>query len=272
MARALGSLVLGLVLCLESVAAGADAREAVATFLDRLGGARVADLTIQQTITIYHPEGRLPTSTGDQVLYIKLPQRQRLEQTVEGRREVRLTVGERTWVRRSDGRVQEAPAVEQKRDRTRLFTHLPRSADDVIAEWRSFGVRPNVSHVVQVRGRPVTIIGAPPDDRGSPAVWLDAEYGVVRIVTRERLPQGDALVDLTLSDHRPLVDRFYFPYRQELFANGRLVLRAVVRAVSVNGNLPEALFDLEGLRQGSGLPTGNGSQRSRTAGGGRSPA
>jgi hypothetical protein len=250
--RALGPLALGLVLLLDSAAAaGADVRDAVATFLDRVGGARVADLTIQQAITIYHPEGRAPTSTGDQVLYLKLPQRQRLEQTVEGRREVRLTLGERTWVRRTDGRVQEVPATEQKRDRSRLFTPLPRSADDVIGEWRSLGVRTSVSHLVQVRGRPVTIIGARPDDRASPAVWLDAEYGVVRIVTRERLPQGDALVDLTLSDHRPLVDRFYFPYRQELFANGRLVLRAVVRAVSVNGNLPDALFDLEALRQGS---------------------
>lgn len=247
-ARALGPLTSGLVLLLASAAAGADARQTVAAYLDRLGSARVTDLTIQQTITIYHPEGRLPTSAGDQVLYIKLPKRQRLEQMVEGRREVRLTVGERTWVRRADGRVDEAPAGEHKRDHTRLFTTLPRSADDVIAEWRSFGVRPNVSHVVQVRGRPVTIIGARPDDRASPAVWFDPDYGVVRLVTRERLPQGAALVDLTLSDHRPLVDRFYFPYRQELFANGRLLLRAVVRTASVNGNLPDALFDPSRIR------------------------
>jgi hypothetical protein len=247
-ARVPASLALGFVLVLDSTAAGADARQAVATFLDRLGSARVTDVTIQQTITIYHPEGRLPTSNGDQVLYIKLPHRQRIEQTVEGRREVRLTVGERTWVRRSDGRVQEAPAPEQRRDRTRLFTPLARSADGVIADWKSFGVRPSVSHVVQVRGRPVTIIGARPDDRASPAVWLDPEYGVIRIVTRENLPHGAALVDLTLSDHRPLVDNFYFPHRQELFANSRLVLRAVVRAVSVNGNLPDALFDPDSFR------------------------
>lgn len=246
----LGLLTSTLVLLLATVAAGADPRQTVATFLGRVGTARVTDLTIQQTITVYHPEGRLPASAGDQVLYIKVPKRQRLEQMLEGQREVRLTVGERTWVRRADGQVDEAPTGDQRRDPSRLLTALSRSADDVIAEWRSFGVRLNVSHVVQVRGRPVTIIGARPDDRSSPAVWFDVDYGVVRFVTYERLPQGAAVVDVTLSDHRPLVDGFYLPYRQELFANGRLVLRAVVRAASVNSNLPDALFDPSRIRDG----------------------
>jgi hypothetical protein len=244
----LGLLTFALVLLLAAAAVGADTRQAVATYLGRVGGARVTDLTIQQSITIYHPEGRLPASAGEQVLYIRVPKRQRLEQMVEGQREVRLTVGERTWVRHADGRVEEA-ASDQRRDPTRLFTALSRSADDVIAEWRSFGVRPQVSHVVQVRGRAVTIIGARPDDRSSPAVWFDADYGVVRFVTHERLPQGAAVVDVTLSDHRPLVDGFYLPYRQELFANGRLVLRAVVRTASVNSNLPDALFDPGRIRE-----------------------
>jgi outer membrane lipoprotein-sorting protein len=248
--RALGPLALGLVLLLASGTAGSDARQAVEAFLSRLAGAQVTDLTIQQTLTIYHLDGRRPHSTGEQVFYIKLPQRQRLEQTLEGRREVRLTVGDRTWIRGPDGRTDEAPAGERERDRTRLFTPLPRNADDLLAEWKAFGVRQDVSHVVHVHGRPVTVIGAGPDDRASPAVWLDAEYGVMRVITRERFPPGEALVDLTLSEHRPLVGGFYFPHRHELFANGRLVLRAVVRTASVNGRLPDALYDPEALRQG----------------------
>src|SRR5262245_45188005 len=242
-----GPLAFVLVLWLAAVAAGADVRETVTTFLGRVGNARVTDLTIQQMRTIYHPDGRRPSSAGDQVLYIKLPKRQRLEQTVEGQREVRLTVGERTWIRRADGRVDEAPA-EPRRDAARLLTPLARSADDVIAEWHALGVRPNVSQVIQIRGRPVTIIGARPDDRTTPAVWFDADYGVVRFVTNERFPEGATLLDVTLSDHRPLVDGFYFPYRQELFANGRLLLRTVVRTASVNSNLPDALFDPRRIR------------------------
>jgi hypothetical protein len=248
--RALGPLALGLALALASATAGADARQAVESFLGRLAGARVTDLTVRQTVVLYHAEGRYPQSTGEQVLYIKLPRRQRVEQTLEGRHEVRLTVGERMWTRRPDGRVEEGPAGERERDRSRLFTPLPRSTDDLLAEWRSLGVRQDVSHVVHLRGRPLTIIGAAPDDRASPAVWLDPEYGVVRVITRERLLQGTVLMDLTLSDHRPLVHAFYFPHRQELFANSRLVLRVVVRAASVNSNLPDALFDPEALRQG----------------------
>jgi hypothetical protein len=112
-----------------------------------------------------------------------------------------------------------------------------------LAEWKSFGVRPDISHVVQLRGRPMLVIGAKPGDRSSPAVWLDDTYGVVRVTSHERLPHGLTLVDLALSEHRPLLDGFHFPYRQELFANGQLVLRVVVRSVRVNPRLPDALFD-----------------------------
>ena len=79
-----------------------------------------------------------------------------------------------------------------------------------------------MSHVARVGGRTVTVIGARPGERDVPAVWLDADYGVVRIVTRERLPNGVKLVDLTLSEHRPLVGRLFFPYRQEVFVDGKL--------------------------------------------------
>jgi hypothetical protein len=56
--------------------------------------------------------------------------------------------------------------------------------------------------VTRVGTRTVTVIGARPGDRDIPAVWLDPDYGVVRLVTREQLPNGAKLVDLTLSEHR----------------------------------------------------------------------
>jgi hypothetical protein len=56
-------------------------------------------------------------------------------------------------------------------------------------------------------------------------------------------------MDLALSEHRALLDGFHFPYRQELFANGRLLLRVVVRTVNVNRSLPDTLFDPEALGQ-----------------------
>jgi hypothetical protein len=81
-------------------------------------------------------------------------------------------------------------------------------------------------------------------------VWLDEQYGVIRVITRERLLKGVRLVDLTLSEHRPLLDGLFFPYRQELFADGRMVLLVIVRSVAVNANLPDELFDPEALRRG----------------------
>src|SRR2546427_9019377 len=49
------------------------------------------------------------------------------------------------------------------------------------------------------RSRPITVIGARPGDRDVPAVWLDAQYGVIRFVTfvpRETLQTGPTTLDL----------------------------------------------------------------------------
>ena len=226
-----------------------DARAAVEAFVARLSDVKITDLVIQQNLTLYHPDGRHPQSTFEQRVLIKLPQRQRLEQTVEGRREVRLAVGDRVWIRQPDGKTYETPAGGGGNDRTHLLVPFRRSAADLLAEWRSLGVRDDVSHVTRLRGRAVTVIGARPGDRDVPSVWLDAEHGVVRVVRRERLPAGPGVVDLAYSEHRPLPGGFYFPHRQEAFVDGKLLMLITVRSVRVNTNPPDALFDPEALRK-----------------------
>jgi hypothetical protein len=95
----------------------------------------------------------------------------------------------------------------------------------------------------------VTVIGARPGERDTPAVWIDPEHGVVRFIRRERLPKGEGVVDLTFSEHRPLAGGFFFPHRQEAFVDGKLLVLFVVRSVAVNTDLPDALFDPTALRQ-----------------------
>ena len=243
-----------LLVVLVSILAGAlcgaaqDARAAVEAFMARLSEVNVEDLVIVQTLTLYHPDGRLPQSTGEQRVLFKLPLRQRVEQTVEGQHEVQLTVGDRVWIRRADGKLYDRPALEQ-RDRTYLLVPAKRSAADLLAGWRAVGVRVDVSHVTRVGGRQLTVIGAKPGERDVPMVWLDTEYGVVRIVTRETLPTGTALLDSAFSEHRPLVGGFYFPHRQEVFVNGKLLMLITVRSVRANTNLPDTLFDPQSLRR-----------------------
>ena len=123
----------------------------------QLGEAEISDLVVTQTLTLYHPDGRHPQSTGEQRLFVKLPNRQRLEQTVDGRKEVHLAVGDRTWVWR-EGKVTEATSSE--RQRPQLITPFKRGVDDLLAEWKARGVRTDVSHVTRYRRRTVTVIGA----------------------------------------------------------------------------------------------------------------
>jgi outer membrane lipoprotein-sorting protein len=223
---------------------------AVEAFVARLAGVSVSEVAIEQTFTLYHPDGRHPQTTGEQRIWLKIPQRQRVEETVEGRRKVRVVVGERAWERSPDGRVYEVP-IERDHERTYLIMPLRRTAADLLAEWRSLGVRDEVSHVTRVNGRPITVIGAQPGERHVPSVWLDAEHGVVRVVRREKLGKSDALVDLAYSEHRPITGGFAFPYRQEAFVDGKLVLLVIVRSVRVNGGVPDALFDADALRRGT---------------------
>lgn len=228
----------------------ADARAAVEAFVGRLGAVSVSSLVVDQTLTLYDPAGRQPKSTGEQRLYLKLPRRQRVEQMVDGRREVRLSVGSRAWVRAADGRTYEAPPPDQRRDRTHLLVPLRRSGADLLAEWSALGVRTDVAYATQVGGRRLTVIGAKPGERTVPQVWLDPERGVVRFVARERLPTGDGVVDLTFSEHRPLAGGFVFPHRQEAFVDGKLVVLVVVRSAAVNTNPDDALFDPDALKRG----------------------
>jgi len=231
---------------LTAAPVGSDARRAVEDFVGRFGEVEITDLVITQTLTLYHPDGRHPQSTGEQRLFVKLPHRQRLEQTIDGQKEVRLAVGDRTWVWR-EGKVTEATSLE--RQRPQFVTPFKRGVDDLLADWKARGVRTDVSHVTRYRRRTVTVIGAAPDDRQVPAVWLDPEYGVVRLVTREKVGPREGIVDLTLSEHRPLRDGVFFPFREELFADSRLLFAISVKSVDVNRGLPEELFDLDALRR-----------------------
>jgi hypothetical protein len=246
--RALGALLVALALVGDVMAA--DSRGAVDAFLQRLGNVSITSLVVDQTFTLYDPSGRQAKSMGEQRLYLKLPRRQRLEQVVDGQREVRLTVDDRAWVRRADGRTYEVPVADRQHDRTHLLVPLRRSGGDLLAEWKALGVRGDVSYDTRVAGRAITVIGAAPGERAVPQVWLDGERGVVRFVARERLPKGEGLVDLTFSEHRRLAGGFAYPYRQEAFVDGKLVLLVLVRSAAVDTNPPDALFDPEALRRG----------------------
>ncbi|MBI2219273.1 MAG: hypothetical protein HYU51_18495 [Candidatus Rokubacteria bacterium] len=244
-----GSAVAAAVLLVGSPAPATDARAALDAFLRRIAHLEVRDLTIHQHVTIYHPDGLHPGARGEQRLLIKPPGRQRLEQVIDGEREVRLLVNGRVWVRRRGGQAYEAPPTEHEREGMGLLVPARRSVDELLEEWRGLGIRTDVSHVERLGGRTVTVIGAAAGDRDAPSAWVDPDLGVVRFVTRERLPGRTALVDRAFSDHRPLAGGFRFPWRQETFVDGKLLLLVTVHVATANSGLADAMFDPEAFRR-----------------------
>ena len=218
-----------------------EARAAVERFLARAAGAPLRDLTIEQDLTVFNPDGRAVFASGTQRVIFRFPDQQRVEQSVEGRGEVHLTVRGKTWRRGSDGKVTELP--QDRGQAIALAVPLRRSADEVLAEWRALGIRDDRAHEVRMAGRVVTVIGAQPGERDRPAAWLDPEYGVVRFVAREAADPGPVLTDVSFSDYRPLAGPLFFPYRQETFRSGKLLVRLLVRSLTANTSPADALFD-----------------------------
>src|SRR3989304_1756940 len=87
--------------------------------------------------------------------------------------------------------------------------------------------------------------------RTSPAVWLDPEYGVVRIITRVEGPDGAKVGDVAFSEHRKVSAGFFYPFRQELFLDSKLLEVASVRSVEGNTGLSDSLFDPDALLKGT---------------------
>src|SRR2546427_6534065 len=176
------ALVLPLLLAVIGVgapaASGQDARAAVEAFVARAADVRISDLVIDQNLTLYHPDGQRRASGGEQRMLFKLPQRQRVEQTVEGQREIQLTVGDRVWIRRADGKVSEIPTPEPVRALTHLLVPVKRRAADLLAEWRAPGGRGRGSHAARPGGRPAPGSRAPPRAPGVAPAWRAAAAGV----------------------------------------------------------------------------------------------
>ncbi len=248
--RTLLTLLAVLLFVLLPRAEGQDARTAVEQFVSRLGEISVSDMVVSQTLTLYDPRDSRQQVTGQQRLFIKLPARQRLETEIGGEREVRLLNGDQLMLARG-GKVFEAPPVERSRQRPHTLFPFRRTAADLLVEWRGLGVQTEVMHTARVGGRTLTVIGAREGDRTSPSVWLDPEFGVVRFITREEGRQGPRLLDLAFSEHRKVSAGFFYPFRQEVFLDGKLLSVTSVRSVEVNTGLQDSLFDPDALREGA---------------------
>ena len=246
---ALGFSLVGSFAGMSGVAGGAstEVRNAVSAYLAHVAATRVADIVIDRTVTVYNPQHAYTRTHFEQHIVLKPPARVRVEQITDDKREVRVTVGDRAWVKLPDGSIQETTASADEHRLMQLLLPLGRSPDDLLREWRALGVRDDVAHATRVRQRRALVIGARPADTRMPAVWLDEELGVLRVVRRDRSVKG-GLVDETFSEHRPLVGALSFPYRQERFVEDKLQILITVRSVSVNTNPPASLFDPASLR------------------------
>lgn len=239
-------LTLGGILLFAAPSAAQDVSAAVERYAARLRGVAVGDLLVTQSLTVVNPRNPADRATGDQRLSIKFPARQRLETRIGGEREVRLLSGGRMVIQRG-GKAYEAPPQQGGYQRGDLLIPFERTAAELLSQWRSLGVRTEISHVTTVDGRQVIVIGARAGDRTSPAVWLDPDYGVMRLVTRDTSTGTARTLELVYSDHRKVAGEFFYPYDQQGLLGGELVFVVRVRSVEINVGLGDSIFDPDAL-------------------------
>ena len=78
-----------------------------------------------------------------------------------------------------------------------------------------------------------------------------AEAGELVLLSQDeaRFPMVPTLTaSLGVKGHRPLVGTLYFPYRQEVFVDAKLLVLFTVRSVAINTNPADALFDPASLK------------------------
>jgi hypothetical protein len=240
-----GFLLLILLLA-PSSAAAQDARTLLEQFLSKISAVSVNDLAVTQEIVVVDPSGSGQKVSGEQHLYLKPPNKRRLETQLESSRVVTLVNGSRLVMQR-DGKAYEAPPGDRMRDWRGPIFLFQRSAQDLLAQWQGHGIRTDVLHQTTHGGRAVTVIGAAPGDQSLPSVWLDPVYGVVRLVTREETPAGLKRIELSLSDFRPMVNGISYPYKQETLLDGQPFSVVSVKSVRVNSGLSDELFDPDRL-------------------------
>ena len=73
------------------VASAQDGRAAVEAFVARFSNVQIGDVVIDQNLSLYYPDGQRPYLSGEQRMFFKVPQRQRVEQTLDGQREIQIT-------------------------------------------------------------------------------------------------------------------------------------------------------------------------------------
>lgn len=219
----------------------------VERYAARMSGVTIGDLLVTQSLTVVNPQNPVDRVTGDQRLSVKFPARQRLETRIAGEREVRLLSGGRMVIQRG-GRAFEAPPPERERQQPGgVLIPFERTAAGLLSQWRNLGIRIEVSHVTTVGGRQVTVLGAQAGDRASPAVWLDPDYGVVRLVTKDHSTGTARTLELVYLDHRKVVGEFFYPYEQQGLLDGKLVFAVRVRSVEINVGLADSIFDPDAL-------------------------
>ena len=171
----------------------------------------VTDLAIEQTFTLYHPDGRHPQSSGEQRVWIKMPRRQRVEQ-VDGRPARGASRRRRPGLDPHGRRqVSEAPG------RARARPHPPAGAVPPLGGRRAGRValarrarRREPRHPRWAAARSPS--SAPSRASATPRRCGSTPSAVSSASSCARsCPSGEGMVDLTFSEHRPLAGGLQFP-------------------------------------------------------------
>jgi zinc protease len=211
----------------------------VARALEEHGGAKqleaLQDLASRSAVSVTTPNG---TVDGEMAVFVRLPDRTRIEMTMLGQSGVQVLNGEQAWA--SSGTQVQDLSGEQKQAmqagiRTQVLPFLQRLATgDARVAWVEQG---------SVGGEPVDVLQVQAEGALVRASFSQKSGLLVRLEQEEPAMFGGGKVAMArlYSDFRE-VDGFTVPYRTERLARGTRLIEDKVTSLQVNRGVPDSQF------------------------------
>jgi hypothetical protein len=193
------------------------------------------DLASRSAVSVTTPNG---TVDGEMAVFVRLPDRTRIEMTMLGQSGVQVLNGEQAWA--SSGTQVQDLSGEQKQAmqagiRTQVLPFLQRLATgDARVAWVEQG---------SVGGEPVDVLQVQAEGALVRASFSQKSGLLVRLEQEEPAMFGGGKVPMArlYSDFRE-VDGFTVPYRTERLARGTRLIEDKVTSLQVNRGVPDSQF------------------------------
>lgn len=209
----------------------------------------IVDLDVSGPINPREPHGNLRPASKDKIFF-KRPNKLHVDSVIidpggplDGKQLTIIRDGINAWMFISNGEYPVKKKADEPSPTLWLPFHMQVYAEDAGKQYAI------ITHGDKTFGTPAEVvkISQASDPKATTTVWIDTRRWVplaLEVVTPATKPgDPDTVKRVIYKDFRTLQDGRYFPFKLEIYTNGNLTSAGEYKAVGINANLPDSLFE-----------------------------